>query len=124
MLTCYGDALEYHLGGAFVVGFGGRQTWEARHVSSLYHGVNDVARTLIQLWYNGTWSPLSVGWYTANAARIPNPPDLANLGSTYVVSAQSYIESLVWTAANTHPMGAKQPGFGTWAEPPKKGAGR
>jgi hypothetical protein len=48
LLTCYGDALEDHLGGAFVVGFGGRQTWEARHVSSLYHGVNDVTRTLMQ----------------------------------------------------------------------------
>jgi hypothetical protein len=48
LLTCYGDALEDHLGGSFVVGFGGRQTWEARHVSSIYHGQSDVARTVIQ----------------------------------------------------------------------------
>jgi hypothetical protein len=37
LLTCYGDAIEDKLGGAFVVGFGGHQTWEARHVSSIYH---------------------------------------------------------------------------------------
>jgi hypothetical protein len=48
LLTCYGDALEDHLGGSFVVGFGGRQTWEARHVSAIYHGQVDVARTIMQ----------------------------------------------------------------------------
>lgn len=48
LLTCYGDALEDHLAGRFVVGFGGPQTWEAHHVSSIYHGQNDVARTMIQ----------------------------------------------------------------------------
>jgi hypothetical protein len=37
LLTCYGDAIEDKLGGSFVVGFGGRQTWEAHHVSSIYH---------------------------------------------------------------------------------------
>ena len=27
-------------------------------------------------------------------------------------------EGLVWRAAGTHPMSAKAPGFGTWAQPP------
>jgi len=81
-----------------------------------------VARNVIELWYNATWSPLPVAWYQANAAAIPNLPDLANLPAAYIVSPEAYVESLVWTAANTHPMGAKQPGFGTWADPPKGAA--
>jgi hypothetical protein len=45
LLTCYGDAIEDKLGGSFVVGFGGRQTWEAHHVSSIYHSTTiDEAR--------------------------------------------------------------------------------
>ena len=35
----------------------------------------------------------------------------------HVVSAAAYREGLVWPAAGTHPMSAKQPGFGTWAKP-------
>jgi len=81
-----------------------------------------VARNVIELWYNATWSPLPVAWYQANAPAIPTLPDLANLPAAYVVSPDAYVESLVWTAANTHPMGAKQPGFGTWADPPKGAA--
>jgi len=81
-----------------------------------------VARNVIALWYTGVWNPLTIGWYVAYQHEIPNPPDLANLQSAYVVSAEAYVESLVWIAANTHPMGAKQPGYGTWAEPPQKGA--
>lgn len=78
-----------------------------------------VARNVIQLWYTGVWNPLTVGWYVVYRAEIPNPPNLAELPTAYVVSPDAYIESLVWTAANTHPMGAKQPGFGTWSDPPK-----
>jgi len=38
LLTCYGDELEDQMRGKFVVGFGGRQTWESSHVSAIYHG--------------------------------------------------------------------------------------
>jgi len=79
-----------------------------------------VARNLMALWYNGTWSPLPSAWYRAYGAEIPNGPDVAALPPTYVVSGQAYIESLVWAAANTHPMGAKQPGYGTWEEQPAR----
>jgi len=37
LLTCYGDELEGQQRGAFIVGFGGRQTWEGKRVSSIYH---------------------------------------------------------------------------------------
>ncbi|HEX4459197.1 MAG TPA: hypothetical protein VIA18_14565, partial [Polyangia bacterium] len=37
LLTCYGDAIEDRLGNNFQIGFGGHQSWEARHVSALYH---------------------------------------------------------------------------------------
>lgn len=80
-----------------------------------------VARNVIQLWYTATWNPLPVGWYVAYQSEIPSPPNLTDLPPAYIVSPDAYVESLVWIAANTHPMGAKQPGYGTWADPPKKG---
>ena len=83
-----------------------------------------VARNVIALWYNATWNPLPVAWYAAYQGEIPNLPNLSALPPAFIVSPEAYVESLVWIAANTHPMGAKQPGYGTWADPPKKGAGR
>ncbi|HEY2322985.1 MAG TPA: hypothetical protein VGJ82_08980 [Thermoanaerobaculia bacterium] len=76
-----------------------------------------VARNLIALWYTGLWTPLPSEWYLAYQTEIPNPPDITN-AETYIPSPESYIQGLVWTAAHTHPMGAKQPGFGTWAQEP------
>jgi hypothetical protein len=57
-----------------------------------------VARGLIKLWYYATWPPAS--------------------GPGKIVSAQGYVEGLVWPAIGTHPRGAKQPGFATWSFPP------
>ncbi|NNH33825.1 hypothetical protein C9413_32005, partial [Rhizobium sp. SEMIA 4085] len=36
-----------------------------------------------------------------------------------VVSPDAYIEGLLWKAIGAHPAGAKGPGFGSWAFPPK-----
>lgn len=57
---------------------------------SCYGGL---AQILIQLWYLGSYNG--------------NP-----------LSPNAYVQSLVWTAAGTHPMGAKQPGHGSWSHPP------
>jgi hypothetical protein len=57
LLTCYGDALEDKLGGSLVVGFGGRQTWEGRHVSAIYHMGADLGRALRQ----GSQGPAGAG---------------------------------------------------------------
>jgi hypothetical protein len=39
LLTCHGDELEGAMRGSFIVGFGGRQTWEGKHVSAIYHSI-------------------------------------------------------------------------------------
>ncbi len=57
---------------------------------SCYSGL---AKNLITLWYLGTWN-------------------------NNVVSADAYIQGLIWTAGHTHPPAAKQPGYGSWAIPP------
>ncbi len=54
---------------------------------------NGIAGSIITMWYTGNW------------------------GNT-VISGQAYIQGLVWDAAQTHPPGAKQPGFGSWNMPP------
>lgn len=48
LLTCYGDELEDKQRGSLVVGFGGHQTWEGKHVSALYHTQGDMQRAMIQ----------------------------------------------------------------------------
>lgn len=58
--------------------------------ASSYEGL---AGNIIILWYTGNWN-----------------------GN--VVSAESYIQGLMWDASHTHPPGAKQPGFGSWANLP------
>jgi len=58
---------------------------------------NDTINTIILLWYTGQW----------------------NGQESYIVSSASYIEGLVWSAIQAHPMGAKQPGYGTWSLPPQ-----
>lgn len=35
-----------------------------------------------------------------------------------LVSAEAYTESLIYAVAHTHPGGSRQPGYGSWAEPP------
>lgn len=54
---------------------------------------NGLAKNIIILWYTGNWG-------------------------SEVISSASYIQGLMWNAAHTHPPGAKQPGYGSWAELP------
>jgi hypothetical protein len=55
--------------------------------------------------YSGLAQNIITLWYTGNWANTP-------------VSAQAYQQGLVWDAAEAHPPGAKQPGFGSWSLPP------
>lgn len=57
---------------------------------SAYRGL---AKNIITMWYMGNWGG-------------------------QVINAESYIQGLVWDAAETHPPGAKQPGYGSWSERP------
>ena len=36
-----------------------------------------------------------------------------------IVSPQAYQEALAWVSVGVNPPGAKQPGFGSWARPPR-----
>jgi hypothetical protein len=48
LLTCYGDELEGAMRGSLIVGFGGRQTWEGKRVSAIYHPISgDQFRTIL-----------------------------------------------------------------------------
>jgi hypothetical protein len=67
---------------------------------------NGLAQRIILLWYTGIWT-------TMNWKGTKSQDD-----RTAVVSAQAYQEGLIWETAGTHPSGAKQPGFGSWHEPP------
>ncbi|MBB5574791.1 hypothetical protein [Rhizobium paranaense] len=70
-----------------------------------------VARNIIKLWYVGTWYGLPGAWCEAFGAR---PKDV-----TFVVSPAAYTEGLMWKAIGAHPAGAKAPGYGSWASPPR-----
>jgi hypothetical protein len=61
------------------------------------------AKVIILMWYTGEWYS-GIG-------------ESANVASTQI-DGPSYVQGLMWEAAETHPPGAKQPGYGSWAEPP------
>ncbi|MFJ5029569.1 hypothetical protein ACIQB5_15910 [Streptomyces sp. NPDC088560] len=70
-----------------------------------------VARGVIKLWYAGMWYALPPEWtdrYGAHAA-----------GEASTVTAASYQEGLLWRAIGANPPGAKGPGYGSWAQPPR-----
>jgi hypothetical protein len=69
-----------------------------------------VARTVILLWYCGTWTRLPDGWRARNGAAADD--------TTQVISGAAYQAGLQWTAAGAHPAGARQQGFGAWAVAP------
>lgn len=78
---------------------------EANLLDSERHG--PIARNIIRLWYLGAWSQLPWEWRNEYGAT--------SYDTDHIVSAEAYQESLVWRAGDTHPMGAKPPGFGSWA---------
>lgn len=73
-----------------------------------------LCKNLIVLWYLGQWDQLPAAWRTAYGAH---PDDVSR-----IVSSDAYKEGLVWPAMGSHPPGAKQPGYGSWALPPGTGS--
>lgn len=69
-----------------------------------------VCRNIIQLWYMGNWYQMPTQWRENYVSSTQD--------TTHVVSANSYIEGLVWKAMGRHPKSAKQPGYSTWAFKP------
>lgn len=74
--------------------------------------IGPVARSLTALWYLGTWLPLPDAW----RARHGEHPD----DRPRVVSPEAHVDALVWDVLAAPPMGARGPGFGTWALPPRR----
>ena len=61
---------------------------------SKYYGL---AKRIILLWYTGIWT---------------------TAGKSEMVNSDAFVEGLIWKAAETHPAGAKQPGYDSWTRPP------
>jgi hypothetical protein len=75
--------------------------------------IGPVAQALVLLWYTGKWNPLSAQWQETYRWEQPDPHT-----SAVTVSANAYVESLVWAAVGAHPPGAKPGGHGSWSYPP------
>ena len=69
-----------------------------------------VAQNVIVLWYLGQWDQMPATWRDANGA---NPRDVG-----HVPVPAGWVQALVWPAIGAHGMGAKPPGYGSWALPP------
>lgn len=65
-----------------------------------------IAKNIIQLWYLGSYTNY-------------NDPAPLIYKEAHIVSADAYQNGLIWQAANTHPAGARQPGYGSWQLPPQ-----
>lgn len=70
-----------------------------------------VARNVIKLWYAGMWYGLPPEWTDSYGAQAA--------AETSAVTAASYQEGLLWRAIGANPPGAKAPGYGSWAQPPR-----
>ena len=70
-----------------------------------------VARNVIKLWYAGMWYGLPAAWTDCYGAQTA--------AETSTVTAASYQEGLLWRAIGANPPGAKAPGYGSWAQPPR-----
>lgn len=70
-----------------------------------------IARNIVKLWYVGIWYELPRAWTDAYGALSRNV--------TFTVSGAAYVEGLLWPSIGANPPGAKAPGYGSWAHPPR-----
>lgn len=100
----------------------GRVEAEAKGDGAALHGLlrrevfadeklGPIARNLIKLWYSGTWYELPGAWREAFGTHEKD--------YTHNVSSASYTEGLLWPTIGANPNGAKAPGYGSWAQPPR-----
>ena len=74
-----------------------------------------IARNIVKLWYIGIWYEMPRAWTETFGALDKNV--------SFMVSATAYTEGLLWPAVGANPPGAKAPGYGSWAGPPRIPAG-
>jgi hypothetical protein len=70
-----------------------------------------IARNIIKMWYVGIWYQLPAHWSQTFGTREND--------FMHMVSAAAYTEGLLWTTIGANPNGAKAPGYGSWAQPPR-----
>jgi len=70
-----------------------------------------IARNIIKLWYVGVWYELPPDW-TDSFGALEND-------DTFTASPAAYPEGLLWRAIGANPPGARGPGYGSWAQPPR-----
>jgi len=75
-----------------------------------------VARNIIKMWYLSIWYQMPDDWRQLYGKPSQSPARYQDV--QFVVSRNAYIQGLVWQALGSHPMGAKQPGYGTWSDKP------
>lgn len=80
-----------------------------------------LARNVIRMWYLGQWKRIPSSWLkelTDANIDLPDQFDAFGRNNDRVLSSQAYQQGLAWTAMGVNPMGAKQPGFGSWSWAP------
>lgn len=70
-----------------------------------------IARSIIKMWFAGVWYEIPAAWKAAYG-------ELKN-DKTFTVRASAYTEGLLWKTIGANPPGAKSPGYGSWADPPR-----
>jgi hypothetical protein len=81
-------------------------------VSTSNDDIKFLARSIVLLWYLGSWYEPKDLRKQATAAN----PDRA---SSEVVSPKAYTQGLVWQIAGAHPMGYSNLQFGYWSRDPR-----
>jgi hypothetical protein len=69
-----------------------------------------LSRSIIKLWYVGTWYQLPSTWRNTFGAHEKD--------TTFVVSPVAFTEGLLWPAIGVNPPAAKAQGYGTWGDKP------
>jgi hypothetical protein len=87
-----------------------RKAWLYRAIFS-DEKLGPLARNIIKMWYVGIWYELPPEW-TESFGALENDV-------TFSVSPAAYTEGLLWRAIGANPPGAKAPGYGSWAAPPR-----
>lgn len=64
-----------------------------------------LAQNIIYMWYAAQWQP------SLATTTVP-------LQAQRNIGPDAYVQALVWQAAETHPPGARQQGYGSWALAP------
>jgi hypothetical protein len=77
-------------------------------------GTKFLARSLVLLWYLGSW------YDPADLKKFHDSPQLLTGPiASKVVSAAAYTQGLVWLIAGAHPMGYSNLQFGYWSRDPR-----